>query len=287
MILNLPKILIITAFKDEAQLKECIKSVKNQKNVITEHIFIEGLNLLDSQKRTLYLANKYKNDFDFILKLDADMILLTPFVLVHMVNFLVKNNLNRVMTKVFDHYSMHRIVGMHLLKASIIPQYTEQRIQFPQPDKWISDIKPTKSYSNLIAIVDHGKFPTPKQSLRYGFNRGKKLNSLKKGSKLISVFVNLYFLVCFTQRKQFKLSLLGFLFGLFPESSLFNNINEIDEILINDLSSYNIAFKINFLLKTLYLKKIKLNIITFIIVLINLFLTMIETCFYKLKYKID
>lgn len=287
MILNLPKILIITAFKDESQIKECIKSVKQQRNVITEQIFIEGLNFLDSQKRTLYLANKYKNEFDFILKLDADMILLTPFVLVHMVNFLVKNNLHRVMTKVFDHYSMHRIVGMHLLKASIIPQYTEQTVQFPQPDKWISDIKPTKSYSNLIPVVDHGKYPTPNQSLRYGFNRGKKLNSFKKGSKLLSVFVNLYFLAYFTQKKQFKLSFLGFLFGLIPESSLFNNINEIDEILVDDLSKYSMGFKLNFLLKTLYLKKIKLNIITFIIVSSNLFLTMIETCFYKLKYKID
>ena len=287
MISNLPKILVITAFKDESQIKECIMSLKNQKNVITKHIFIEGLNLLDSQKRTLYLANKYKDEFNFILKLDADMILLSPFVLVNMVNFLIKNNLNRVMTKVFDHYNMRRIVGMHLIKASAIPLYTEQKVQFPQPDKWISDIKPTRSYSDLLPLVDHGKSPSHSQSLRYGFNRGKKLNSYKKGAKLISTFINLYFLVFITQKKEFKLSLLGFVFGLYPESSLFNNINGIDEILIYDLNKYNMAFKLSFLFRILSLKKIKLNLFTFVIVLQSLFLIIFESLCYKLKYNFD
>ena len=49
---------------------------------------------------------------------------------------------------------------MHLIKASAIPLYTEQKVQFPQPDKWISDIKPTRSYSDLLPLVDHGKFQT-------------------------------------------------------------------------------------------------------------------------------
>mgnify|MGYP001195041023 CR=1 FL=1 len=94
-------------------------------------------------------------------------------------------------------------------------------------------------------------------------------------------------LVFITQKKEFKLSLLGFVFGLYPECSLFNNINGIDEILIYDLSKYNMVFKLSFLFRILSQKKIKLNLFTFIIVVQSLFLIIFESLCYKLKYNFD
>lgn len=279
--MNSPKVLVLTAHKDEVQLEKCIESVNKQVNVYIRQIIIRDLSFLDSQRQTLYLADKYKKDFDYVLKLDSDMILLNKNSIFRMINRLEFLSSDRVVAKVYDHYSFHKIVGLHLFKTSSVPEYSSLLVNLPQPDLWISNIEPFTVIRCCKPLVDHGRSASKSQSIRYGFNRGRKLNKYKTGSTISCIFFSLFIINLISKGSISYYSYLGFVYGISPNSIEFKSIENINELIkISEDKLANI-FRYSYIINLFKSNNIKIRFHTYLKMIITLFNCILDTIIYK------
>lgn len=166
------KILVVTAECGEVQFKEQIQQLKDQKNVSITHRIISGLNLEDSQTMIYKICfQNRKSDYNFIVKLDGDMLFKDNRSLMKMCAHAMDIGKPRVTFKVFDYYTNRPINGIHFLVPEYIPE--KRPIHVYRNDYWIETIqgKNTTSYPNEIL---HGFNSTLEQCERFGKSRGIK-----------------------------------------------------------------------------------------------------------------
>ena len=211
------KILALTAHIDESQINECIKSIKNQKNVQVKQTIISGLPAIEAEKRIYELFNENRNNYDYFVKIDADMVLESPDVLETITNKLTilrSRNIERLTIPVLDFYSGGFITGMHTLSAKSIPTKINS-YPINNPDKWIGHI-PGKIIKKTKRIyVRHGYNPTSSQSFRYGLHRGIKFKSSQYKSSHGLDLRNLYHnYQKNTGNERLKYAVIGSLLGM-------------------------------------------------------------------------
>ena len=174
------KILVITAEVGESQLNDAIKSVKDQLNVEVEHVIISNKPTLVAEKEIYMTAFKHKEHFDYIARLDGDMVLKSITALYSMSNLLdLHPNICRLSVPVHDFYTNEQIQGFHIMRSSGIPKQVE--VNEYKPEKWIEEL-PSKTIRTLKSpLVLHGHNPNLDQAIRFGLHRG--LKALKTGPR--------------------------------------------------------------------------------------------------------
>ena len=80
-----PKVLVITLTNGENEFDECVSAIKGQKNVDIEHIIISGKNEFEAHKEFGSTWNTRRNEFDNLVKIDADSILMSDKALSNVV----------------------------------------------------------------------------------------------------------------------------------------------------------------------------------------------------------
>ena len=165
-------ILIITTYSDEAQITLQKELIKSQVNINCEHIIIEGLNKVDSQKEFHSTAIKNKNNFDYIIKLDADMVPVDELALYKLVQFAIDKKVDRLTMPVFDFFTNTFIMGVHIIKASKVPEI--HNITENNTDGWIGEMSGERYFYTKCRYVNHAFNPSLEQSVRYGLHRGLK-----------------------------------------------------------------------------------------------------------------
>jgi hypothetical protein len=231
---------VITSYCGESQYNECVNSVKEQKDVYIEHIIIKDKNFIDSQVETFNIAKNTK--CKFVCKLDSDMVLPDQYYLKDLISKF-EDNLERLYVLVDDYYSKRKIIGMHVIRKSAIKDCYIKNINLPQPDLWINEIKSYKKVNVNGRYVRHGFNPTDQQLYRYGYSRGKKIFSQRRGVNSFITFVSII------KSGNYKI-LKGYADGMGC-----NKIEDIDTL--NKLFSY---LNFNLLKRLLLLMKIKLII---------------------------
>ena len=265
-----PKVLIVTTYVDELQLSKCKQSVKSQLFITATHYVVSGLDFLSSQRHTLYLFDTFKSKYDYVLKLDADMILLRPDVISNMILKLEKLSVDRLSAHVYDYYTASNIFGIHLLRAASVPSYDTDLVSLPQADKCISLINPHFIYTPFLPIVSHGYKASVSQALRFGFNRGRKLLYYKKGIILLSTLFTLHFLSRLYPHEVYKHSYHGYLFAIAGHSSIDSFVVDVD---YSPPSFLGLIF-------FLHSKQIALNLLSFVISIRNLISYIVFSRFY-------
>lgn len=180
-------ILIITTYSDEAQINLQKELIKSQVNINCEHIIIEGLNKVESQKEFHSTLIKNKNNFDYIIKLDADMVPVDELALSKLVQFAIDKKVDRLTMPVFDFFTNTFIMGIHIIKASKVPAI--HNITENNTDGWIGEMSGERYFYTKCRYVNHAFNPSLEQSVRYGLHRGLKSKKDSLNGQWISLLL--------------------------------------------------------------------------------------------------
>ena len=166
------KILVITAECGEAQFQIQKHQIKAQKEVEINHYIISNLNLVDSQSKIYEICSSTETlNYDFIIKLDGDMLLKSCHSLSKLCRIAQSYNKSRITYKLLDYYTGRFINGVHFLKPRGIPEY--RVIHESRNDYWIETISGLNIEKGRGEVL-HAFNPTIDQSSRFGKHRGEK-----------------------------------------------------------------------------------------------------------------
>ncbi|MDY0403004.1 hypothetical protein [Sulfurovum sp.] len=169
------KVYIGTLYVGENEIEECKKSIKAQtfKN-ITHEIF----SFLPNKEAHDTLYSRFmelQNDYDYFIKLDADMVLIRDTIVDELVEiFQEDKDLDHAVFSVHDWYSDSNIMGMHMFSNRV---------------KWIISPKETLfvdrspkrngkrvTYSNSPApVAYHSPNPSLEEAFMFGYHRALKV----------------------------------------------------------------------------------------------------------------
>lgn len=213
------KVLVLTLYVDEPQINDCCASVESQKHVNFKHKIFSGLSAYESAIELHNYAKKNKDSFDYIIKLDADMVFDNNYVLYNMICALENTSYERLTYSVYDHISERQIRGVHIFKSSSLNK--EHFISPIKRDNWLSLLNGIMIWSNKKKfLIHHSPNKTIKQSFLFGFNRGLKTSKLSKSTGAYEVLFDLY-------RCKNYVAIQGFLKGLISSMDNFDHSNII------------------------------------------------------------
>lgn len=167
------KILVITMYCGESQFERCVQSVITQTKVICDHKIIENKPNVQAHRELYETINSMKNNYDYFVKLDADMEFSSPEALTKML-FFFDSNTDHLTIPVFDF-----IVGGDLgafnifsnrvfIDTSKMDNLYVDKVKLTYPGKRI-DIKESHKF------VYHCCNPTDEQCIAFGIHRAFKI----------------------------------------------------------------------------------------------------------------
>ena len=170
----IPSVIVITAYSDENQFEACKRSVSRQKNVdLVDHIIISGLGAKAAEQKIYEKSKEHSTRADFILRLDADMVLQHDEVIANMVFTLTINqHLGRLTLPVFDFFLQQDIIGAHIFRTSHVPETYDKTD--PRPEYWIDEINGLTIKRTKTRNITHAFNPSLSQAMRFGVNRALK-----------------------------------------------------------------------------------------------------------------
>lgn len=191
------KIVIVTAECGEPQLVLLKENLERQRDIEFVHYIISDKTTLEAELEIyrLFQVFNYQNEFEWFLRLDADMNFTSEESIIKMIKIALEfDNISRLTLPLRDYYTGTQIIGVHLIKLGInlnkvvIHEYT--------PERWIDKIPgSTKLYLNKD-IFTHGFQSDIDQCIRFGLHRGiKALNSGPRGIHWKTIY-DLYLNLC-------------------------------------------------------------------------------------------
>jgi len=169
-----PKVLVITLANGENEFNECVRAIKSQKNLDIEHMIISGKNEFDAHKEFGSTWNIRRNEFDNLVKIDADSILMSDKALSNVVKLFEKNSVTAVQIKMLDYFSNSLIPGLNAFSNKvrfITPRY---KLYPDHSDVGQEIVLKGESVQFLEPIAWHCKYPSNRQSFFYGYRRRLK-----------------------------------------------------------------------------------------------------------------
>jgi len=158
------KVLIGTLYSGEGDFDRCCQSVKDQ-DYPSKHFVISDQAEVDAHMQ-LYKRFKDSN-YDFLIKLDADMVFINDDAVSRMVKLGMKGY-DKVSFQVQDFFTNSRFFGVHLFSKHVKWKWTKFVSKNIKPDR-LDNAK--KKISVKEALVYHCYYPNIRQSFHYGFHR--------------------------------------------------------------------------------------------------------------------
>jgi hypothetical protein len=169
-------VFIITAECGESQYSKLCERLRNQVGVTIHHEVISNQTSTIAERMIFEAAlyAKKQQVFDWILRVDADMIPVTDTSIRDILQ--LANNYSigpRITTPVLDYYTGCPIYGLHAIKPESVPESIDQESVYL--DKWFTDIPGTNlSKEKSNCFFTHGFKPSLQQAVRFGLTRGTK-----------------------------------------------------------------------------------------------------------------
>jgi hypothetical protein len=180
-----PKILIGTLFSGENELDQCIDSIKMQTYRNWDHRIFKYLGNKEAHDTLYSFFMDNKNVYDLFIKLDADMVFITPYELERIIELFNKEeNLDHIIMGVKDWYSSLNIEGLHIFSSRASWVKNDEKLNVdtqPQiPGKM-------RIYVNhLSPIAYHSPNPSIEQAFQFGIHRTLKTFQFRK--KTLNLF---------------------------------------------------------------------------------------------------
>lgn len=160
-----------TMYSGEGDFDRCCESVRTQ-TYECKQVFITGLPEVEAHAK-LYKTFK-DSDADYLLKLDADMVLRDNTVVDNLVKMMQENNYLRLTHYVNDFYTNRFMLGIHFFSKEVEWKFDEFKPNYLFPDclDTIRDKKLKKRCCKVQkAIANHCFYSTKKQAFHFGYHR--------------------------------------------------------------------------------------------------------------------
>ncbi len=185
MIIKDRKIYIGTLYVGENELDDCKQSVQEQTFKNIKHEIFSHLPNKEAHDTLYSRFMELSNEYDYFIKLDADMVLVRNTVVEEMLEIFEKNtNLDQAIFTVRDWYSDSDIIGMHMFSNRVRWKIDKESL-FVDTDPYILGEKIIIS-DNIAPVAFHSPNPSIKEAYIFGFHRALKViqrGRLRKNTK--------------------------------------------------------------------------------------------------------
>jgi GT2 family glycosyltransferase len=168
------KVLVITLANGENELDECVRAIKNQKNVDVEHLIISGKDEFAAHKEFGLVWNTRRDEFDNLVKIDADSILMNNEALFNIVKLFEKSNVTGAQIKMLDYYSNSLISGVNAFSNKVKFVSPRYKLYPDHSDVGHEIVLKGEAVRVLEPIAWHCKNPSNRQSFFFGYRRRLK-----------------------------------------------------------------------------------------------------------------
>ena len=171
---TLPKVLVGMLYSGESQITSAVSSLATQKGVCADLMLISGLpNAVAHQ--TLYAEFMRRSSaYAYLAKIDADMQLISPDALRHIVDVTASSDAGDVVFPVHDWLLDAEIYGLHAFPSTA-------RWEVDPGEQAFVDDGPYAPRGRLVVPKEHGPValhntsPTQPEAFSFGIHRGSKV----------------------------------------------------------------------------------------------------------------
>lgn len=189
MLLEKFKVLVITLSHNESEFKECCDIVKKQNFVKVTHYIIKNKTEINAHKMLFKYWNKNKNKYDFMIKIDADTVLINKNIIYKICQKFSENSeVTGMQIGLKDYFTDSLIAGLNCFRSCI---------KFSEPkDKLYCDRVTEIGHKKVLKPNDlmelypaglHCKNPSNFQSFHFGYRRFQK-----KQKKILNAVIKSY-----------------------------------------------------------------------------------------------
>lgn len=175
------KILVGTLYSGENEFEECLVSIEHQRYCAYEHLILRDLPKREAHRRLFTTFLEKKDEYDLLIKVDADMVLLSDTLFEDIVaKFKENHRLEVLAIGVSDFISGELINGLNTFRNTVRWDLEKETI-FTD----ISKVLPENYFYDdriLAPAATHCQDPSPLQAFHYGVHRGLKSIQVKGGS---------------------------------------------------------------------------------------------------------
>ena len=168
-----PRVLVITMYCGEPQFQRCIESVATQKGILCEHQFIKNKPNVEAHRELYEKINDSRENYDFFVKLDADMEFSSEQSLIKILSFFEPDT-DHLTIPVFDFFINEDMPALSVFSnrvffdtANMDNLYVDQlNIIYP-------GMRTNKNKS--LQLVYHCYRPSKEQCIAFGVHRALKV----------------------------------------------------------------------------------------------------------------
>lgn len=162
-----------TLFSGENEFEECLASIRNQTYQDFEHFIYKNLPNVEAHHALFSDFTSKSDKFDFLVKIDADMVLCSDQLFANIVNKMAKNpDIDVFSIAVRDFFSGELINGLNTYRNSVKWDFSKDTMFVD-----ISEVTRERTFYDQIELAPaaiHCKNPSNLQAFHYGVHRGLK-----------------------------------------------------------------------------------------------------------------
>lgn len=172
---RLPRFLVLTLHCGENEIDDCKASVARQNAVSAEQVVFSNLGNIEAH-RTLYQEIMTRaGEFDFFLKLDADMVLSHDSALAEVAQYFAAHpGLDHLAVEVNDHFTGSRMASVHTFSPRVTWPLSANQTLFVDPSPQIPGTRAVHP-ADIAPFVEHAPNPHPFQAFHFGVHRALKI----------------------------------------------------------------------------------------------------------------
>jgi hypothetical protein len=168
------RIFVGTLYTIENEFDECVAAVEDQSYRDFQHFVFEGLPNKEAHDTLYGTFMERSDDFDLLVKVDADMVIEDGDLLSKIVDKFEANEwLKDLEIAVYDFFSDQLIWGMHAYRSTVRWRRTDENLFVDScpvgPEETLHDD------SELAPAAIHCKNPSSFQAFRYGVHKALKM----------------------------------------------------------------------------------------------------------------
>jgi len=167
------KVFVGVMHSGENELSRCLE-ILNQQTVRPHVELISGLANKEAHQKLYNQIMKERENFDFFIKCDADMVLNSEKSISEIIKtFEINPQINHLCLSVLDWFSNSRVIGLHSFRSGVVwPELNDGLFLDPNPSNavslYISEEAPSP-------IAYHACDPSPFQAFYFGVHRALKI----------------------------------------------------------------------------------------------------------------
>src|SRR5690554_32771 len=178
------KILVVTLYSGENEYEQCCESVHSQVGLDITHVVIENLPNQEAHQKLYKLFNDSRSKYDYLAKLDADMVFSNQNSLKNILDKF-SDNIDIVSASVHDGITNSHMQGFNVFSSNCYFHYNTNDALYA--DQLKIDYTGTHLlYTDHDRNILHAYNPSPFQAFMFGVHRAMKVMQYENNYPLIN-----------------------------------------------------------------------------------------------------